>query len=59
MTLDRHEEDLLDGALDVAVQLAASENEQHKNLGRIIGGLCAIIHKRTMVHGEIGRQSDG
>lgn len=44
--LTEQEEQMLDGALDVAVQLAASEHEQHKALGQIIAGVCAIINKR-------------
>lgn len=45
LTLD--EEKMFDGALDVAVNLARSENEQHKGLGQIIAGVCAIIHRRV------------
>jgi len=40
------ENEMFDGALDVAVQLAKSENDQHKALGQIIAGLCAIIARR-------------
>jgi hypothetical protein len=37
--------DMFAGALSVAVDLAMSPNEQHKQLGAIIAGLCAIINK--------------
>ena len=44
---------MLDGGLDVAVQLAMSEHEQHKGLGQIIAGLCAIIIKYTDADAEL------
>jgi hypothetical protein len=47
------EHEMLDGALDVATQLAMSEHEQHKGLGQIIAGLCAIIIKYTDADAEI------
>lgn len=46
-SLNGSEQELFNGALDVAVTLAASKNEQHKGLGQIIAGLCAIINKHS------------
>lgn len=44
LTVDEHE--LFCGALDIACQLAESDDIQHNKLSQIIGGLCAIIVKR-------------
>lgn len=44
--LTSDERELFDRSLDVAVQLALSEHEQHKGLGQIIAGLAAIINRR-------------
>ena len=46
------ENELVDGALNAAVDLAESKNEQFRGLAQIIGGLCAIIHRRTAAIGE-------
>ena len=47
MTDEEHE--FFDGALDMAVEFAKSEDEQTKGLGQIIAGLCAIIEKRKLL----------
>lgn len=44
--LSDNERQMFDGALNISVELALSDHEQHKNLGKIIAGVCAIIYKR-------------
>lgn len=58
MGLSQTEQELFDGALDVGVQLAMSEHEQHKALGQIIAGLCAIIYKRQLVAASTGGEQE-
>jgi hypothetical protein len=43
--LNSTEQEMFVGALNVAVELRGAEHEQHRNLGSIIVGLCAIINK--------------
>lgn len=58
MTLTEAEQELFDSALNVSLELAMSEHEQHKGLGQIIAGLCAIIYKRQIMT-EAAKLTDG
>lgn len=47
--LNDTEREMLVGALNVGVQLSEAEHEQHRNLGSIVLGLCAIINKHVQI----------
>jgi hypothetical protein len=48
--LNSTEQEMFVGALNVAVELRDAEHEQHRNLGSIIAGLCAIINKYVEIN---------
>ena len=47
--LNNVEREMFVGALNVAIELRDAEHEQHRNLGAIVAGLCAIINKVAQV----------
>ncbi len=44
------EREMFAGALNIAVELTAAKHEQHRHLGSIVMGLCAIINKHVQVN---------